>query len=174
MTNQCQIHTISFNCQSAQAIDFLRQLALDNHGRFHLFEREPQDTDTPFYYDFRTGQLRDNSADSIAGTVTSEDIGELQKEIDDAETFLQRAQEYRAAEMTSHSAPPMDDAQRQLQLAWDEAERSKRRQVSQYPSAAGVRPRPAPAHAYTPSKPTKSTVLRNAYTSSMHRPRYVP
>ncbi len=76
-----QIHTISFNCESAPAIDFLRQLSLAHHGRFHFFERQPKDEDSPYYYDFKTGLLYDNSARSIEGNVTSEDLDLLENEI---------------------------------------------------------------------------------------------
>ena len=50
-----QIHAISFNCETATAADFLRDLAHAHHGRFHFFERQPQLDDSPVYYDFSTG-----------------------------------------------------------------------------------------------------------------------
>ena len=55
VTHKSQIHTISFNCETTNAVDFLRALAGAHNGRFHFFERMPKTDDSPFYYDFATG-----------------------------------------------------------------------------------------------------------------------
>ena len=49
------------------------------------------------------GQLYDNSAESIEGVVTSEDVDTLQRELDTARLFLARAQELHALELQSHN-----------------------------------------------------------------------
>ena len=53
------------------------------------------------------GQLYDNSADSIEGNVTSEDVDLLQREIDSAEMFLARAKEMHAMELMPSAGKEM-------------------------------------------------------------------
>lgn len=168
-----KIHTISFNCESTSAIEFLQSLAKAHNGRFHYFERQPRSTDLPYYYDFKSGMLLDNFADDIAGTVESDDLEALQNEIRLGEMFLDRARELHALTVTSRTSLKDDDASSvsASSVQWNESVQSRRRaqMAPQRQVASSIMRERPPVPTW--SKPTKGSQLRAAYTSiaNQHR-----
>lgn len=171
------IHTISFNCVSRQANEFLRRLAASFHGRFHFFERLPLPGDSCIY------DPQSECASYLQvpdeGMATGDDISGLQREVERAEFCIQQAIKYRE-QLQAHAEEASSIATVESQDGtprWNESLTSKRRQqqgsMTSFAHLVGndaTSETPAPPARIPEPKETRSSqLLRQAASLRLNR-----